>query len=284
MDEQTVPMEWRCDLCDYFTKRKSDYRRHLSSSKHVERIAPAAPRKKLSCICGKTYSHNSGLSRHKTSCDQYKRSIEHNEVTFDVKSHKCENNKTKVTNKLLGDLLRQMRDLKEIVPTSTHNVTNTNNNYIVNLNVFLNEQCKDALSLDDFVKQIEFVFDDLNDATWRSKVLLNNLGSLQIEDRPFHCVDPTTCQVVLKNGKQWQQGGKDELAYTLDSCGKQVQMQFGNKWEHTFPGWTTSETQNKKYMSLWRHISTEPTKEQLDEEVRHISNESVIPNGKLQNG
>jgi hypothetical protein len=153
----------------------------------------------------------------------------------------------------------------------------------VNLNVFLNEQCKDALSLDDFVKQIEFVFDDLHDTTWRSKVLLNNLGSLQIEDRPFHCVDPATCQVVLKNGKQWQQGGKDELAYTLNSCGKQVQMQFGNKWEHTFPGWTTSETQNKKYMSLWRHISTEPTKEQLDEEVRHISHESVIPNGKLQN-
>lgn len=269
--------EYFCEICSYSTKRKSDYRRHISSSKHVEKAGISQPiKKRLTCECGKIYSHMSGLSRHRSSCLVY------NEVSH---SHTTDNNNSKsTTTKLLGDILQQMRDLRQMVPTTTtSNVTNTNNNYIVNLNVFLNEKCKDALSLEDFMKQIEFVFDDLSDSKWRSKILLDNLGSLQVEDRPFHCLDPTTCQVVLKNGTQWKQGGKDDIELTLDNCSKQVQQQFGNKWEHSFPGWTSSDTQNKKYMSLWRNITSEPSKQQMAEEIQKISSESIIPSGNLTN-
>src|SRR6056297_2207690 len=111
MDETIFQTEWKCDLCDYTTKRKSDYRRHLGSTRHVERIAPANSRKKLSCICGKTYSHNSGLSRHKTICESYKHSLDDgNLMAQKSRGNKIETSKTKVTNKLLEDLLKQMRD------------------------------------------------------------------------------------------------------------------------------------------------------------------------------
>ena len=270
------PKEWICEICEYTTKRKADYRRHLSSSRHLEKTAPAmALKKRLTCVCGRHYVHMSGLSRHRSSCSYVKDS------EGSLKGAQDESANAE-TSKLLGDLIQQVRDLREIVPTTaTSNVTNNNNNYIVNLNLFLNEKCKDALSLDEFVRRIEFVFDDLHDTSWRSKVLLSNLGSLQVENRPFHCLDPTTCQLMMKNGSKWEEGGKEHLEYTLDNCGKRVQAQFGSKWERAFPDWTESETQNRKYMSLWKHITSEPTKEQRDEDVKRISTETTIPEQEI---
>jgi hypothetical protein len=86
---------------------------------------------------------------------------------------------------------------------------------------------------------------------------------------------------MMKNGSKWEEGGKEHLEYTLDNCGKRVQAQFGSKWERAFPDWTESETQNRKYMSLWKHITSEPTKEQRDEDVKRISTETTIPEQEI---
>lgn len=179
---------------------------------------------------------------------------------------------------MLSDIARQLKEIKElnatqvIAPTTNYN----NHNYIVNVNMFLNENCKDALSLQDFFKQIKFVFDDLKDKTWRSRILLNNLDSLQLENRPFHCVDATTCQVVMKNGTEWQEGNKEDIVSTLDSCGRHVQQQFGPQWDKEYPGWVESDKQSKRYMHLWRNISTEPTPNVLQEELRRVSTETQL--------
>ena len=94
--------------------------------------------------------------------------------------------------------------------------------------MFLNENCKNAISLEDFVNQITFVFDDLKDRSWRSKILLNNLDSLQLENRPFHCVDSETKQVVMKMGVR-QKGSTDDIVSTLDSCGKHTSKTIWSK-------------------------------------------------------
>jgi hypothetical protein len=301
--------EWYCEICKYSSKRRADFKRHLLSSKHIQRSAPTPlPRKKLSCVCGKHYVHMSGLCRHKANCpfvaketqavDEPELSVKIlDEVASIERKIDClaesENKGDDVmmsnetdqddTSKMLVDILQQVKDLKELVPTgNASSVTTNNNNYFVNLNVFLNNTCKDALSVDDFVKQIEFVFDDLQDEQWRSKVLLSNLISLQVEERPFHCVDPATCEVMMNTGGKWESGGKEHLALTLNNCGKQVQAKFGNKWEDSFPGWTRSEAQNRRYMSLWKNITSEPSQDALEEEVKHVSTETVLHSSDFQ--
>ena len=179
---------------------------------------------------------------------------------------------------LLGDIAQQLKELKEL--KDSHQITN--NNYVLNLNMFLNENCKNAISLQDFVNQITFVFDDLKDSSWRSKVLLNNLDSLQLENRPFHCVDSVTQQVVMKNGSEWQKGSTEDIVSTLDSCGKHIQKQFGPQWESQYPEWTNSEKYSRQYMNLWCNISKQPTLSQLQEEVRLVSNETTLKTQQLK--
>lgn len=306
-----------CDTCKYKTRRRADFKRHVLSPRHIERLIPSKKQKDYyQCQCGRRYKHMSGLSRHRLVCDMDDPYLfcdgEHsmnlsslsndvantnkNEIAISIigdlidyatvgKSNEkslCQvdnDNKTidnASTNQLLYELINQLKDLKTLAP-NINRITNNNNINIVNLNVFLNEQCKDAISIGDFIHQMEFMFDDLDDTSWRSKVLLNNLVSLQLENRPFHCLDPNTCHVVLKNGSKWQEGGKDDIVWTLDNCGKQVQRTFGTKWESENPNWISSEYKNAKYMRLWKNITSEPTKEQVEKDLRVISKETALP-------
>lgn len=312
MEEDKV---YQCKLCNYTTIRIRDFKRHLKSSKHLKLFDEIKMEKSFECECGKKYRYYSGLSRHRPICPVYlsfmldnvknPNSIQtSNDVDEDIEQllvssnenvPKEETTTTAVTanttintiedsskktetgelRELLTDIASQIKELKELKETLPV-TTNYNNNYVLNLNMFLNENCKNAISLQDFVKQISFVFDDLKDRSWRSKVLLNNLGSMQLENRPFHCVDSTTQQVVLKNGSEWQEGSTDDIVSTLDSCGKHVQKQFGPQWELQHPGWTESDKYSRKYMDLWYHITREPTQSQVDEDVKRISNETSL--------
>lgn len=321
---------YKCDICNYYTDRLTDYKRHMESNRHKKEIlstnAVVDKKEIYECECGKQYKFRSGLSRHRPICSVYLSTVFDNEnmkestiyenefyelnndkITEisknanlltsknDQKSEKTtlqsinnimENgNKIKNIEKsdettqcelkgLLGDIAQQLKELKDY--KETHQQQVTNNNYVLNLNMFLNENCKNAISLEDFVNQITFVFDDLKDRSWRSKILLNNLDSLQLENRPFHCVDSETKQVVMKNGSKWQKGSTDDIVSTLDSCGKHIQKQFGPKWESQYPEWTNSEKYSRQYMNLWCNISKEPSLSQLQEEVRIVTNETEL--------
>lgn len=295
--------KFKCWVCSFTTDRKHDYVRHMTTQKHRENCKAKAQSGAPChhCACGKAYKHRSGLSRHKPICPVNIR------LELDIldELHDCEQNGTSeegvatksdevVTERhtetpdqrlngnevtgLLTDIAQQLRELKETHALQQRQVTsNINNNYILNLNMFLNENCKDALSMQDFVKQITFVFDDLKDKAWRSRVLLNNLGSLQLENRPFHCLDTATCQVVLKNGSRWQEGSKDDIVSTLDSCGKQVQTQFGPQWDLQHPGWAESDSRSRQYVDLWRNITKEPSPSQVEEELKQVSHKTTLP-------
>lgn len=288
--------KFTCRLCMFTTDRKQDYVRHMATLKHRDNCKTQTEGSYVYCECGKTYRHKSGLSRHKPVCPVHLQLMLDTGDDDGVKSDDGDTQGNRgqscsppqeepiVGSEIKGiltDIAHQLRELKETQSLQQQQITaNVNNNYILNLNMFLNENCKDALSVQDFIKQITFVFDDLKDKAWRSRVLLNNLGSLQLENRPFHCLDTTTCQVVLKNGGQWQEGNKDDIVSTLDSCGKQVQTQFGPQWDLQYPGWADSDSHSRKYVDLWRNITKEQSPSQVEEDLKRVSQRTTIPSDK----
>lgn len=305
---------YECYLCGFTTTRRTNYIRHIGTKKHIENVSAknACQYKSLDkvyCECGKAYKHMSGLSRHRPICPVYlmisldEKQCDHSEIITNEETRKQSQEETLKQSQeetlkqsqedntideksgddiktILTDIAQQLREMKETQAKQQQQITNNNNynnnNYILNLNMFLNENCKDALSLQDFVQQITFVFDDLKDKAWRSKVLLNNLGSLQLENRPFHCIDSAACQVVLKNGGQWQQGCKDDIVSTLDSCGKYVQKQFGPQWDLQYPDWAASEKHSRQFMDLLWNITQEPSLSQMEEDVKLVSTKTVL--------
>ena len=164
-----------CKKCNFKCSYKSDYNRHILTAKHkMETNGNKNYEKNESefvCYCGKKYSSRSGLWKHKKSCSLINKSENETIVKYDNNDNSnildvISQNKEIMDALVLQNeqLMKQNTELtntiKEIVP-KIGNTTNNNNNNTFNLQVFLNEECKDAINFSDFIKQIQVSFEDL---------------------------------------------------------------------------------------------------------------------------
>ena len=171
------PFSFFCELCDYTTSNKKDWKKHIDTLKHKNLINPNYnSQKEYNCNCGKTYKHSSTLSAHKKKC------INPSLINENIVIQDASQNEIKVLTSLVievmktntelqkqnQDFQKQLLDVcKNIQPASITN-TNINTNSTVNshnktfnLQFFLNEQCKDAMNIKDFVQSIQIEMSDL---------------------------------------------------------------------------------------------------------------------------
>jgi len=212
--------EFSCDSCDYKCCNRTDYNRHLATRKHktMTNIDAKTVEKQYCCTkCNKSYKHRQGLFTHKKTCAV-------NDVV-DVSSNnymtiisQLLNQNNELKNFIMEQASEHKKDTIEIVnkaienAKSVNNTINgnvTNNNQKFNINVFLNEQCKDAMNLSDFINSIEVSREDLeNNAQLGfvggiSKIFLDNLRQLSINKRPIHCTDLKRETMYIKDDDKW---------------------------------------------------------------------------------
>ena len=209
---QKVANFFRCESCDYISSRKSSYMKHLSTDKHKnnengskmvvngsEKLQKVA---KYICNCGKTYKHDSGYYRHKKNCNADAELVNKNEIT---------------DKDLIMMLLKQNSELimqnAEFTKNGTNNITNSNNNSnnkTFNLQFFLNETCKDAMNIMDFVDSIKLQLSDLETVgkigyvEGISNIINKNLQALDINLRPVHCTDKKREVLYIKDENKWE--------------------------------------------------------------------------------
>ena len=209
---QKVASFFCCNFCDYLTSKKNDYIKHLSTVKHQlslngSKMVVNGSKKSqkvantYSCPCGKTYKYESGYYRHKKSCNfENNSTIETNQLT------------NTVTDKdLIMMLVKQNTELMEIVKNGTNNTTNTNcMNKTFNLQFFLNETCKDAMNIMDFVDSIKLQLTDLERfgevgyVENLSNIITTNLKALDVTQRPVHCTDRKRVTIYIKDENKWE--------------------------------------------------------------------------------
>jgi len=202
-----------CDLCDYKTSHKGHFNEHLTSSKHTKRKQMETMETEIddnieivsnNCeICCKEFSSRSGLWKHKNSgkCVKKEKNIQINGG---------------LTEQLVIELVKQNKELLEIIKNGTtnnsHNTTNSHNKAF-NLNFFLNETCKDAMNIGDFVDSLKLQLSDLEKVGEAgyiegiSSIIVKNLKALDITKRPVHCTDKKRETVYIKDADKWE---KDE--------------------------------------------------------------------------
>jgi hypothetical protein len=210
-----VAPKFCCQKCDYVTSKKSSFDKHLSTDKHKndpndskmvvngsEKLPKVAEYK---CNCGKSYKYDSGYYRHKKKC------------TVDIT---CDN---ELPDKdLIMMLLKKNSELVEhIIKNGTNNTTNSHNNTnshnkTFNLQFFLNETCKDAMNIMDFVDSIKLQLSDLENVgklgfvEGISNIINSNLKALDVTQRPIHCTDKKREVLYIKNENKWEKENEEK--------------------------------------------------------------------------
>ena len=212
--------KFECKLCDFKCCKQSNYGRHLLTGKHVfnsnlnifEHISCQKPF--LQCdICGKSYKGRNGLWYHKQKC---KGTTLTNKNNNNNDSGDDDGDNINSDKKLILMLINQNKELMEIVKNGTHNTINNNNNNInshnktFNLHVFLNETCKDAMNISEFIESVKLQVSDLENVgkvgyiEGISNIIIKNLQALEVEKRPVHCTDQKREVMYVKEDNIWE--------------------------------------------------------------------------------
>jgi len=256
-----VAKKYNCELCDYKCCNKTNFDKHLLTVKHKKREngsemvvddnksckklhysctivndSNKPVNKKWTCICGKVYEWDSGLYRHKKTCPY-----------VGIKSQEI--NESSVSQDLILEVVKKQQDqisqltdaIKDIAPklgnnntTNSHNINNTNQ---FNINVFLNEECKNAINMSDFIKSIEVSLEQLDLTKTKglekgiTQVIMDNMNKLSVHERPLHCTDTKREILYIKDNNKWEKDKDKEKI-------KQVIKKTQNKNYTALKKWT----------------------------------------------
>ncbi len=245
-----------CEKCDYTTSRASHWDRHITTSKHISQqnqqvsnnfLQQKVPEstKICYCKCGKTYKDRTGLWRHKKICTfdlNYDNSNDINIAleTEEIKKEYQEMSSTELVMQLLKQNNELQQQLIELSKEKSTIYNNTINNNKFNIHVYLNEQCKDALNMSEFVDSIKLQISDLEN-TGRigfikgvSQIFIRELNDIDECKRPIHCTNLRNEIFYIKEDDQWtkEDENKEKLVLAI--------KQIAHKNFRQLPLWTAS--------------------------------------------
>lgn len=213
---ENMLLKYYCEECDYTCSKMSSWNQHLTTTKHFKaKNELMKANKKYACEkCGTGFIHQSSYCRHKKKCKigENETHISQQMITPDLVLELIKNNK-----ELHQLIVEQNTTLNTTLSTLVKNGITTNNslqtnchNKTFNLQFFLNETCKDAMNIMDFVDSIKLQLSDLEKmgevgyAQGISNIITANLKALEVTQRPVHCTDKKRETMYIKDEDKWE--------------------------------------------------------------------------------
>ena len=274
--------EYECKFCNYNTSRMNDYNKHLLTRKHImlSNADDNADIKKENmnaylCNCGNSYRHRQSFYRHKKIC---KKVAVNNELS-------TTNDKTTNKDQLILDLLAQNKELITMLNETIPKIGNTTNNNQFNLQVFLNEDCKDAINFSEFIENIKITFEDLEHQSevgyinGVSKLFIENLQELGTHKRPIHCTDKKRKTLYIKENNEWdKEGSQNTLKKGIREVSRKGMECLMKKKEENQEEYKDNESDfSQKCLSIHRNILPRvPQDTTINKVIEKISQNSRI--------
>ena len=289
-----------CDYCNYKSLRKSQYDRHILTSKHKNMVEYNQTLEKSSyisnnvynynCDCGKSYPFRSSLYNHKKKCTFIKNSENIINSNQELIKSEVESISESIIIKELKDIIlqqqnqinKQQEQISELIPKIGNNNTNIQNNKF-NINVFLNEQCKDAINISDFIKSIKITFEQLDFTNKKgladglSKSIIENMNKLSIYQRPMHCTDIKRETLYIKDEDSWS---KDKSKEKIKGAIKKASSKNFNAlmdWKMSNPDYMNSEDKTDYFTKTISTIG-KPSSSIDEKVIKNLCKETYVKN------
>jgi hypothetical protein len=308
--QQNSATKYRCDVCNYNTDRKCNYDTHLSSKRHMLKETDGTSgnqnQQKISKLnyscqnCKKEFLNRSGLWKHKQKC--YSTHITPEDVSDEFKEKANSIDKDELILMILkqnseiikenSELRKEQADIKELIleivkngtMNNSHNTTHTNShNKAFNLQFFLNETCKNAMNITDFVESIKLQLSDFMSmgevgfVEGISNIIVKNLNSLDETIRPIHCTDQKRETFYVKDENQWEREEDDRkklkkmirvIAYKNEKLMK--------TYKETYPDYNNSDSKRSDQYSKIMVESMDCKEESREKIIKNISKATTI--------
>ena len=280
---KTHQPKFLCENCHFKCFKLGDWNRHLLTAKHKRLSQPNDftsfyTEKQYTCNCGNVYKHMSSLCKHKKKCV----------TNDDDKETMIDGINIKDKDALVLHLLKQNSELQHKIIDMASNTNNTNNshnnsynnnnNKTFNLQFFLNETCKNAMNITDFVSSIKMELEDLehtgrtNYVEGISNIVIKNLNNLEQQMRPLHCSDLKREVLYIKDNDEWTKDTQNKpiLTKAIKTIANENIKQI-NKWVQHYPDCVKADSKkNDLYLKIVSNSMNGLTKEEADKNMNKI--------------
>ena len=303
---------YNCEPCGFTTDNKTDYERHLTRKKHIVKSMPINENQSsisntyICPSCYKSFKCRTTIYKHKAICKDAKitpdstttASVASAAATSPTDHYLCDVLTKNFTNAMLmlfqqnAEFQGKMMELcKSGGVSNSHNTTNSNNtncnNPTFNMNLFLNEKCKDAMNMKDFVNSIQLNMTDLENVgrlgyvEGMSNIFIDNLQKTDIYKRPVHCSDIKRETLYVKDDNQWERDGPDHAKMTNAVLAvEQKNVALVNEWAKANPRCMNSNTrENEKYFKLSKAATDGEKDGNIDKVIRKVAKKVIVDKG-----
>ena len=247
-----IQREFNCTYCDYHTCKTSSWKKHIATKKHLMFVNTNVVEKSpFQCkTCGKAYSHASGLSRHKKRCK--------GKLSIKQRKQAILQANTKLYDKM-ETLLEETKILKSELKNIQSSTTTINNSHL-NINLFLNQNCKDAMNLTDFIDNLKYTLEDLDYSGKNgyvkgvSNILIKNLTDIDPRERPLHCSDAKRLKFYIKDNDTWEKDeGNIKMSKSIDDISEKQRLKL-KEWQEQNPDYEGDGTKSEEFFNIVRSI------------------------------
>ena len=275
-----------CEKCDYKTSRRSNYNNHLLTLKHKRMTNDDKKKQKVAefhCECGKSYIYRQGLHKHKKKCAYIHEESACNKIIAKTDSLE-ELSKTDLLN-MVHEQNKIIRDIIPKIGNTTNNIRNDFRNNNFNFQLFLDENCKDAMTLNNFATEFQMTIEDIlkykqGKQSGVSNLLAQNLKPIPVVQRPIHCTDVKKHTWMIKDDDGWK---KDNGKKVIKVTEFEVSNRFHDLWETAYPEWQHNERLTDTYLDIVRCITAESSEKDIERILRKIGPEYKLSASDVKN-